>query len=228
MRIYVTAPYISCWMPHTLLSQTPEWNHRVTMNMQLYILLFILTFGSTFQHKACFAHIIVFFWLINVFWETKRFSLIACGQRQRFFDSRGAWGLKKKFPNLPNLIWVMRLNVVCAPAGSLPLSRVLPVNTSRRGGVGCIPLAVSVQEVWSYIWPLLLHPTHAWFPWSVWWHLFPRDLCIHASWVIFICHVGTPRLCTWFPGMRLALWKWATRWENRQTHKTAFQWGHES
>lgn len=152
--------------------------------------------------------------------------LVARGRDSLTLEGREAW--RKKFPNLPNLIWVMRLNVVCAPAGSLPLSRVLPVNTSRRGGVGCIPLTVSVQEVWSYIWPLLLHPTHAWFPWSVWWHLFPRDLCIHASWVIFICHVGTPRLCTWFPGMRLALWKWATRWENRQTHTTAFQWRHES
>lgn len=30
-----------------------EWNHSCTLNMQLYILLFILTFGSTFQHKAC-------------------------------------------------------------------------------------------------------------------------------------------------------------------------------
>lgn len=65
-------------------------------------------------------------------------------------------------------------------------------NKFSRGG-SCIPLTISVQEVCIYFWEQLLRPTHARFPRSVWWHLFPRELCIHASWVIFICHVGTPR-----------------------------------
>lgn len=93
-----------------------------------------------------------------------------------------------------------------------------PSSETKLMGGHCIPLASSKQEICIYFWEQLLRPTHAWFPWSVWRHLFPRDLCIHASWVIFICHVGAPRSSVRFPGTRFALWKRARYWENQQRY----------
>lgn len=133
----------------------------------------------------------------------------------------------KNFPNLPNLIKMLRLLWLVLPAVSLPLSRVHPVKTNWWRG-GNIPLTISIWEVCIYFWEQLLRPTHAWFPWSVWRHLFPRDLCIHASWVIFICHVVTPRSSVWFPETRFALWKWATWWEKQQKYSCAWLCQHES
>lgn len=94
--------------------------------IQLHILLFVLTFYSTFQHKA--VCIMPFPWSMNAFWESQ-----CCSQKPEILWLSGeeAW---RKFPNLPNSIWMMRLNVIGASAGSLPLSRVHPVKTNWRGG----------------------------------------------------------------------------------------------
>ena len=87
-----------------------------------------------------------------------------------------------------------------------------------------IPLTISIQEVCIYFWAQLLRPTHAWFPLSVWWHIFPRELCIHASLVIFICHTCSPRSSMSFPETRF----WSTWWENQQSHSKGFQCQHKS
>lgn len=66
----------------------------------------------------------------------------------------------------------MGVNVVGASAGSLPRSRVRPEKPWRLWG-SWIPAHEEPGSIFG-----LLHPTHAWFPWSVRWHLFPRDLCV--------------------------------------------------
>lgn len=188
-------------------------------------------FYPTFQHKACLysADTVLYTFLDRLmhFGKCSVVSLIACCQNLRFIHSRGMrpW---RKFPNLLNLRWVMRLNVVSALAGFLPLSCVGPVKTSwqRRGfGGGCIPFPY--KRSGSIFGHSSCVPHMHDSPGVSGDIFFPRDLCIHASWVIFICHVSTPRSSVWFPETRFALWKWPTQRENQQIHRIC-QYQHKS